>query len=233
MKSRASQRPGKIIFVTGTDTGVGKTIFTGLLVRHLREQGVRALAMKPFCSGGRADVKLLRAMQDSELTEDEINPFYFPKAVAPLVDARRSKRLISLGEVTRAIKKIAARCECLLIEGSGGLLVPLGENYFVSDVIKQLKCEVIVVARNQLGTINHTLLTVNALKRFGVKNIAVALVGTSKKDASVEKNGVVLGELLGKIAVREIKFLGKNPNKIEVLKKTAKKMKKTLAGFCY
>ena len=91
----------------------------------------------------------------------------------------------------------------------------------------------IVVARNQLGTINHTLLTVNALKRFRVKNIAVALVGTSKKDASVEKNGEVLRESLGENMVREVKFLGKNANKIEVLKKCVKKMKKTLAGFCH
>ena len=127
---------------------------------------------------------------------------------------------------------MAARCECLLIEGSGGLLVPLGENYFVSDVIQRLNCEVIVVARNQLGTINHTLLTVNALKRFGVKNIAVVLMGTSKKDASVEKNGEVLREFLGGNAVREVNFLGKNANKIGVLKKSVKKMKKTLAGFC-
>jgi dethiobiotin synthetase len=231
MKARARQRPGRLIFITGTDTGVGKTIFTGLLVRHLREAGVHALAIKPFCSGGRADVRLLRAMQGAELTEDEINPFYFPKPVAPLVDARRSKRLISLGEVVRKIKATAARCECLLVEGSGGLLVPLGENYFVSDVIKRLNCEVIVVARNQLGTINHTLLTVNALKRFGVKNIAVALVGTSKKDASVGKNAGVLREFLRGIEVREIKFLGKNANKIAVLKKSVKKMKKTLAGF--
>jgi dethiobiotin synthetase len=233
MKARARQRAGKIIFITGTDTGVGKTIFTGMLVHHLREQGVHALAMKPFCSGGRADVKLLRAMQDAELTEDEINPFYFPKPVAPLVDARRSKRLISLAEVIREIKALAARCECLLIEGSGGLLVPLGEKYMVSDVIKRLHCQVIVVARNQLGTINHTLLTVNTLKRFGVKNIAVGLVGTSKKDASVEKNGEVLREFLGGIEVREVEFLGKNANKIGVLKKSVKKMKKTLAGFCH
>jgi len=232
MTSRARERREKIIFVAGTDTGVGKTIFTGLLVRHLREQGVHALAMKPFCSGGRADVRLLRAMQDAELTENEINPFYFPKPVAPLVDARRSKRLISLAKVVREIKTLATRCECLLVEGSGGLLVPLGEKYFVSDLIKRLNCEVIVVARNQLGTINHTLLTVNALKRFGVKNIAVALVGTSKKDASVEKNGALLREFLGGIEVREVKFLGKNANEIGVLKKCVKKMKKTLAGFC-
>ena len=188
--------------------------------------------MKPFCSGSRADVRLLRAMQDAELTEEEINPFYFPEPIAPLVSARRRKRRISLGEVVQRIKKIATRCECLLIEGSGGLLVPLGEKYLVSDLIKRLNCDVIVVARNQLGTINHTLLTVNALKRFRVKNIAVALMGTSKKDASVEKNGAVLREFLGGTKVVEVKFLGKNANKIGVLKKSVRNLKKTLAGIC-
>jgi dethiobiotin synthetase len=233
MKSRAQWRPGKIIFVTGTDTGVGKTIFTGLFVYHLRQQGVHALALKPLCSGSRGDVRMLRGMQDAELTEEEINPFYFPEPVAPLVSLKRSKRVISLSEVVRRIKKLASRCECLLVEGAGGLMVPLGENYFVSDVIKRLKCEVILVSRNQLGTINHTLLSANALKRFGVKNISVALMGTSKKDASVGKNCGMLKEFLGGIPVREIIFLCKNPNKIGVLKKSHKKVKKTLAGFCH
>ena len=232
MKLRARQRPGKIIFVTGTDTGVGKTILTGLLVHHLQAAGVSALAMKPFCSGGRADVRLLRAMQNGALTEEEINPFYFPEPVAPLISARRRKRLISLGEVLARIKEIGARCECLFVEGSGGLLVPLGEKYFVSDVIRRLNCEVIVVSRNQLGTINHTLLTVAALKELGAKKITIALMETGKNDASMKTNGKVLGELLRPIPVRGLSFLGEKANKTGVLKKRVKKLKKTLAGFC-
>jgi dethiobiotin synthetase len=232
MKSRARLRPGKIIFVTGTDTGVGKTIFTGLLVHHLQSAGLNALAMKPFCSGSRADVRLLRGMQNGKLTEEEINPFYFPEPVAPLVSAKQRKHAISLGEVLGRINEIAVRCECLVIEGSGGLLVPLGEKYLVSDVIERLNCEVIVVSRNQLGTINHTLLTVAALKRLGVKKMAIALMETGKKDASVTTNGRVLGELLRPISIRGVAFLGRNANKIGVLKNSAKKMKKTLAGFC-
>ncbi|HXT12896.1 MAG TPA: dethiobiotin synthase [Candidatus Angelobacter sp.] len=226
MKSRTR---GKIIFVTGTDTGVGKTIFSSLLVYHLRKSGRHALAMKPFCSGGRGDVRLLRGMQDGELSEEEINPFYFPEPVAPLVSARQRKRRISLGEVVRRIEKMAARCECLVVEGVGGLLVPLGENFMVSDLIEALDCEVVVMARNQLGTINHTLLTVKALRRFCPKNIAIVLMGTSKKDASVKTNVRILGELLRPLRVHEIDFLCKNPNKIGVLKKSHKKIKKTLA----
>jgi dethiobiotin synthetase len=229
MKSRARPRPEKIIFVTGTDTGVGKTIFTGLLLHHLRTAGVHALAMKPFCSGGRGDVRLLRAMQDRELTEDEINPFYFPEPVAPLVSARARRRAISLAEVVRQIGKIAARCECLVIEGSGGLLVPLGEKYRVADLIQRLHCEVVVVSRNRLGTINHTLLTVNALKHLGVKKMAVALMETGKKDVSAKTNGRILSELLKPIRLYSLAFLGKNADKSGVLKKSHKKVKKTLA----
>jgi dethiobiotin synthetase len=232
MKLTAGRRSGRIIFVTGTDTGVGKTIFTGLLVHHLRNAGCHALAIKPFCSGGRADVRLLRAMQNAELTEDEINPFYFPEPVAPLVSARKRGRKISLSTVVQRIRKIEARCECLLIEGSGGLLVPLGEGYFVSDLIRELGCEVVVVARNRLGTINHTLLTVAALKDLKVKRMAVALMAVNKMDASGATNGRILSEFLAPIPVREIEFLGKNPSKFEVLKKKHKKVKKTLAQFC-
>jgi dethiobiotin synthetase len=229
MKSRARRQRSKIIFITGTDTGVGKTVFTGLLLHHLRTSGVHALAMKPFCSGGRGDVRLLRALLDGELSEEEMNPYYFPEPVAPLVSVRQRKRLISLGEVVRSIKKMATRCECLLIEGSGGLLVPLGEKYFVSDLIRRLDCAVIVVARNQLGTINHTLLTVSALRGFCRKTIVIALMGTSKKDASVKKNGEVLRGLLKGIEVHELDFLSKNASKSGVLKKSHRKVKKTLA----
>jgi dethiobiotin synthetase len=232
MKARARQPLGKIIFITGTDTGVGKTIFTALLLHHLRTAGHCAKAMKPFCSGGRADVRLLRAMQDGELTEDEINPFYFPEPVAPLVSARQHRRAISLANVVREIRKIAGGCEYLLVEGSGGLLVPLGEKYGVGDLIQRLDCDVIVVSRDRLGTINHTLLTVRMLKEYCGKKIAVALMGTGKKDASCETNEGVLRRLLAPIAVRRIEFLGKNASKSGVLKKSHRKVKKTLAGFC-
>jgi dethiobiotin synthetase len=240
-------RTGKIIFITGTDTGVGKTVFTALLLHHLRTSGVHALAMKPFCSGGRADVRLLRAMQDRELSEDEINPFYFPEPVAPLVSARRHNTLISLAEVLRSIKRISHRCECLLIEGSGGLFVPLGENsrgqeYLVSNLIDSLRCETIVVSRNRLGTINHTLLTINGLQNIlkksgakrvtSAKKIQIALVQEAKSDPSCATNLRILSELCAPIPVLPLRFLGENASKSEVLKKKYKKVKKTLARFC-
>src|SRR5258707_11333001 len=130
----------RIIFITGTDTGVGKTLLTGLLLHHLRHSGCAAWAMKPFCSGSRADVLFLSALQDGELTDDEINPFYFPEPVAPLISVRKHRRRIKLNDVLSLIHTLVSRLSAaknphmstapslhhsivptLLIEGSGGL----------------------------------------------------------------------------------------------------------------
>lgn len=203
--------------------------------------------MKPFCSGSRGDVRLLRAMQDLELSEDEINPVYFSEPVAPLVAARRHNTSVPLAEVLRHIKSTSHRCECLLIEGSGGLFVPLGENsygeeYLVSDLINSLDCETIIVSRNRLGTINHTLLTLNGLRGFskngdakkatGARKLQIALIQGPQSDPSCATNLRILSELCAPIPLRPLDFLGKNASKSGVLKKKYKKVKKTLAMFC-
>jgi dethiobiotin synthetase len=226
-------RPGaqRIIFITGTDTGVGKTLLTGLLLQHLRRNGCHALAMKPFCSGGRMDVDLLHAVQEAELTPDEINPFHFSEPVAPLVAARKHHRSIRLQEVLRRIGNCVQRCECLLVEGAGGLLVPLGEGYNVADLITRLNCEVIVVSRNRLGTINHTLLTVRALQRAGINAIKVVLMSVGSGDESSPSNPLILAELLGRVPVLPVGFLGRNPLRPEAVKARQKIVEKILAAI--
>ncbi len=229
MKRASKGRKARIIFVTGTDTGVGKTLLTGLLTRHLRDGGCHALAMKPFCSGGRNDVEFLRAAQDGELNADEINPFYFLEPIAPLVSARHHRRKIPLREVLRAINRVTYRCECLVIEGSGGVLVPLGENYSVADLIAKLKCEVIVVSRNRLGTINHTLLTIKHLQTIAVKSFKVILMDDVKGDISSKTNKKMLTELLKKTPLKPIAYLGNKASRVTELKNNCKKIKKSLA----
>jgi dethiobiotin synthetase len=191
-------KAAKIIFVTGTDTGVGKTVLTALLLHHLRSNGVRALAMKPFCSGGLGDVRLLQSLQKGELSDREMNPYFFGKPLAPLVAAKKGAKPIRSDQVVQKIQRIAMRCDCLLIEGSGGLLVPLGPNFSVADLIKRLKCAVVIAARNRLGTINHTLLTVSALREKGISfnNQTVVLMPSGKKDLSSRTNVKVLDRLL-------------------------------------
>jgi dethiobiotin synthetase len=222
-------RAQRMIFITGTDTGVGKTVLTGLLLHFLRSQGCHALAMKPFCSGGAADTDLLRAIQDKELTSEQISPFRFAEPVAPLVAARKHRRRIRLTEVVTAIRRLAGRCECLLIEGIGGLLVPLGEGFTVRDLIARLGCEVIVVSANRLGTLNHTLLTAAGLDHAGVKRYKTVLMNFKQLDASARSNGAILAELLAPKPLYMLGYLGPEPLRVGGLEKKCKKHEITLA----
>jgi dethiobiotin synthetase len=219
----------RIVFITGTDTGVGKTLLTGLLLHHLRQSGCHALAMKPFCCGSRADVDFLGAAQERELTLDEINPFFFEKPLAPLAAAREQHVSINLPEVLRRISDLARRCEWLIIEGIGGVMVPLGDGFSVLDLITNLACSTVVVSRNKLGTINHTMLTVNALQHAGITEFKVVLMASQERDISSDSNGRILTELLAPAPVVPIPFLGRNPARIPALKRSEKKVKKTLA----
>jgi dethiobiotin synthetase len=218
----------KILFITGTDTGVGKTVLTALLVRHLREAGCEARAMKPFCSGSRADARLLRAAQENALALDEINPFYIEEPVAPAAAAGRGKN-ISLDSVLRKISAVSSSCDVLLIEGSGGLLVPLGKNYTVADLIGALRCPVVVVSRTRLGTINHTSLTVNALQSSEVKDIKIVLMEEKKPDFSTKSNLKMIQKMAPKTPVFVVQNLGLGASKSADIKINVKFMKKTLA----
>lgn len=219
----------RIIFITGTDTGVGKTLLTALLLQHLRASGCHALAMKPFCSGSRADAVLLRAVQERELTLNEINPFFFSEPLAPLVAARKHHRSIRLLAVLRRIRGLASRCQCLLVEGIGGVMVPLGEGFCVGDLIAALSCEVILVSRNQLGTINHTRLSYSVMQYLGIERIRTVLMAVPTADASNVANGLMLSEMLAPTRVFSVPYLGKKAAQLDAIKAAQKKINKTLA----
>jgi dethiobiotin synthetase len=237
----------EITFITGTDTGVGKTIVTGLLLAHVRQSSSHAVALKPFCSGGRGDVRLLQSLQADELTLDEINPFYFREPLAPLIAARKHHRRIRLSDVLNHIKGILKKLEnrdsktpslhysarsYLLIEGSGGLLVPLGEGYTVADLIAKLNCKIVVVAKNRLGTINHTLLTVRALQAAGHEEIKVVLVDSVPPRIATPDSGHnanILSGLLTPVPLFTLPFLGRKAFTPRLLTNQAKKLKTTLA----
>ena len=219
----------RIIFVTATDTGVGKTIVTALLLHHLRQTGVHALAMKPFCSGGRGDITLLQSLQNSELTDEEINPYYFDQAVAPRAALSRLRRTIRLAAVVRRIRSVAEKCECLLVEGIGGLLVPLGQNFMVIDLIRALSPDVILVAANKLGTINHMLLSARALEAIGVRKFKGVLGDLSKRDLSRRANLPIVRASLKPNRVFSLPYLGPNLDEPKAIKESYRKVKKLLA----
>jgi dethiobiotin synthetase len=227
----------KIIFITGTDTGVGKTVMTALLLHHLRSSGVKALAIKPFCSGGREDAELLHGLQRDEITLEETNPFYFTAPLAPWAAVKYGKkgsRQVSLKSVLKKISTLQKKCDLLLIEGSGGLLVPLGEKYTVLNLIQALKCKVLVVGKNKLGTINHTLLSVGALQAVDAQLAAIVLVETKKSDFSSATNLDVLKKWSncdGRFGIIRVPYIGKEASSLRGITRGEKKIKKVLAGL--
>lgn len=172
-------------FITGTDTGVGKTWFTCWLVRAWRVQGRPAAAVKPISAGDREDARLLREASGDVLTLDETNPVHFREPAAPLVAARAEHRVIDFTAINSALSALASRFSPFAVEGVGGWRVPLAPGYEVRDWARDLALPVVVVARAGLGTLNHTLLTVENIRATGLTCAGVVL------NAGPETNGTL------------------------------------------
>ena len=140
-------------------------MLTALLARYLRERGVNVAALKPVCSGGRDDARALHAALDGALSLDEINPWHFRAPMAPLLAARRERKRVRLADVLAHVRAMQKRFDVVLIEGAGGLLSPLGEDFDSRDLIAALRATPIVVCPNRLGAVNQVLLTLEALPR--------------------------------------------------------------------
>ena len=205
-------------FITGTDTGVGKTVLTALLARHLRERGVNAAALKPICSGGRDDARALRAAMNGALTPDEINPWHFRAPIAPMPAARRERKQVTPADVLAHVRTMQKRFDVLLVEGAGGLLSPLGENFDSRDLIAALRATPIVVCPNRLGAVNQVLLTLAALPRSASCRARVALMSPSKPDASTNLNVGLLAEFFDAKRIFELPWLGRRFDPEKVLK---------------
>ena len=225
---------GKIVFICGTDTGSGKTVLTGLLTRFSRDNGIDAVALKPFCSGSREDVDFLQLCQDSALTDDEVNPWFFKKPLAPYADLKTSKKYnfkkpLNIQAVVKHIETIRKEHNLIFVEGIGGLMVPITKYFLFIDIISKLKAPVILTAKNRLGAVNHTLLSVKILKYFSLKCRVVVLMNEEKPDLSSKSNSEIISEFSGGIDVFEIPFLRDiKPDKCQE-KKVAKNFKKILA----
>jgi dethiobiotin synthetase len=180
------------LYVTGTNTEVGKTTLACLLLQRARERNLKIAALKPFSTGDRADAEKMGALQTAGLTLDEINPFHFSDPVTPLIAARRESRSITLHESIAAIRKIQARSFPILVEGAGGLLSPLGDKFSLLEIVHELPGKVCIVGPNSLGVINGVLLTRRALNIVANENLRIVLMNLSQSDASAETNADVI-----------------------------------------
>ncbi len=181
MKKNQSDRFGAGVFITGTDTGVGKTVVTSALAVALAEQGYAVGVMKPIetsvssSADSGSDATRLRAAAGSRDALAQIRPYAFRRPLAPLDAARLEKRTVTLPTIMRAFRTLQSRHEMLLVEGVGGVRVPITASLDVLDLIDRMKLPTIVVGRAGLGGINHALLTLAALRRCKISVLALVL----------------------------------------------------------
>jgi dethiobiotin synthetase len=191
-------RPGRFLVVTGTDTGVGKTVFASLLVRAFRQAGVQAIGLKPLCSGGREDAMALRDAAAGRLALDDVNPWSFAAALTPSVAAQRVGKSVGLTQVVAHIRQVSRPFELAVVEGAGGLLSPLGVDCDTRSLIRALQATPIVVCPNRLGAINQSLLVWEALPRARRPQTRLVLVEPPASDGSQRSNVTLLRERLGR-----------------------------------
>jgi len=195
-------------FITGTDTGVGKTVVTALLAGYLKGTGHQVAALKPICSGGRDDARVFYAVLNHALALDEINPWYFRAALAPLLAARREHKRVRLTDMLAYLQAMQKRFEVLLVEGAGGVLSPLGEGFNSRDLIAALRATPVIVCPNRLGAVNQVLLALEALPSQALARARVVLVAPPRADASTKSNPGLLAEHFDGKRIFQLPWLG-------------------------
>ncbi|MCL4477764.1 MAG: dethiobiotin synthase [Deltaproteobacteria bacterium] len=216
----------KKLFVTGTDTAVGKTYTILGILNTAAGLGYKTVAMKPFETGCRIRNKML-VPHDAALIKkaigigdlDAINPYRFVAPVAPYVAAKIEKKRIKLNVVFDTYKHLIKGHHLIVVEGAGGLLVPITRDFFYADLAKTLSLPILVVAANKLGVINHTLLTVSYIMENKLKLTGVVLNDIDQKNDPAKKtNPKILKELLGNKFIGEIRF-GRFEKNVDLFKK--------------
>jgi dethiobiotin synthetase len=192
------------LFVTGTGTEVGKTVVAAALARTAAASGERVAVSKPAVSGldelaeGLADHELLRLASGSSQSNDEIAPYRYGPAVSPHLAAELAGERIDPERLVAAARAAAARSDLLVCEGVGGFLVPLAPGYLVRDLARDLGFPVVIAAAPGLGTINHTLLTAEAVRGAGLELGAVVLTPWPNDPSAMEQsNRSTVGALTG------------------------------------
>ena len=190
------------IFITGTDTGCGKTYVTALLAKFFAENGLDVGVMKPISAGPLLENDAVWLKKELKLQDpiELINPIRLKYPLAPYPAAKREGKKVDLRLVTAAYKKLCRRHELVLVEGIGGVAVPLTRTYAVIDLMHDMELPAIIVARAGLGTINHTLLTINALRQEGIPILGVVMNGFRGKELS-EKSNAEMIRRLGRVEI--------------------------------
>ena len=182
----------KGLFITGTDTDVGKTVVSCGIVALLKSWGVKVGAMKPIATGNRDDAKRLKEAAGMDDSLELINPQFFKAPLAPAVSAALEGRIVDTEMIYKAYWLLQKKYDIVIVEGVGGVKVPISESTYVIDLMQALRLPVMVVARAGLGTLNQTLLTLDALVAGELSPFGVLLNGNQGKTLAEKTNAEVL-----------------------------------------
>ncbi|MDE1861558.1 MAG: dethiobiotin synthase [Thaumarchaeota archaeon] len=205
----------KSYFLTGTDTGVGKTTITAALAFSLRRRGIDVGVMKPLATGdfsGKGfkseDVALLHAAAGVMDAEDVINPIFLPVPASPYDASKILNVGIDMDVVFERFKLLMQSHQMVLVEGIGGIMTPITRNFFVADMIQRMEIETIIVTRSTLGTLNHTVMTAEMCKKYGIQVKGLVVNAFGEKGGPEEKNAAeTLGEVTGLEVLGRIPFV--------------------------
>lgn len=207
----------KGLFVSGTDTGVGKTVIAAAMVRSALRRGLKVAVLKPVETGCErtsdglmpADGLFLRAAAGLEVSIEQVVPVRYATPVSPMVAARIEGYQVELESIHSAYRRLAAMHDLVVVEGAGGLMVPISSGYFMIDLVRDLGLPLVLVAGTRLGTINHTLLSVRQAEAAGIPVVGVVLnqVAPAISDIAEQTNPGLLRELLGVAVVGPFPYL--------------------------
>jgi dethiobiotin synthetase len=196
---------GSSIFITATDTGVGKTFISAGLCEIARDLGFSVGYLKPISSGGTDDIKYVKGKAGLVDDVDIVNPIRYMLPLSPYAAGKTEKVKMDLTKIKRTLKSMEKYREFVVVEGIGGVYVPIKKGSFVSDMIKKLELPAVLVARAGLGTINHTLLSVKELRLKKIRIKGIILNGFTGKELSERSNAQVIEELSGVPVIGHIK----------------------------
>ena len=204
-------------FISGTDTGVGKTVVTACLLALFRKRGVDTGIMKPVETGvdpecsseANSDAKFLLAVSGHQDLLEEVCPIRLQPSAAPLQAARIENRDLEIDRILENFHTLQNRHDQMLVEGIGGLMVPLQTDYLVRDLVRDMGLPLIVVSRVRLGTLNHTLLTLNAAREAGVEVAGVVLNRMDNRELNTveREQAELIRELSGVRVLGECPFI--------------------------
>lgn len=184
----------KGVFITGTDTGVGKTVVAAAIAHYLRKRGILVAVLKPVTSGaviidGRIvseDAELLRWASACNAPDTDIAPYLLREPLAPSESAAREGVTIQIGPIRESFERLSTSHDFVVVEGAGGFLVPLAKDLLVADLVEELSLPLLIVARPNLGTVNHTLMTCECARSRGIEVMGVVINGQPEHPGPAE-----------------------------------------------